>query len=289
VHYGAADGIFGNETLGTVRAFQQKEKLPPDGTVGKDTIRRLDELLYKAAVPPPPAPAPPPPLQTWEYTLGTNDPAVPTDPGAGAWKSKAPEASYFAMKVAILAALPGAAISIGDDAATHMMHYMRNTGLDYTIDLEGMVVEVPSGKDRYEHEVAQMQAFVEKLPLGNHFFTSRRPNLGTNPKEESRNWFFAIGSYVSWGKGVAKVGTGPSIRSYDVEFEYKFFDRYNWDKGKKVELAGITITDVFMGEFHRQGLAKEFNCYGSLKRKLAWKQGEAIAESQMHPGRGRGG
>jgi hypothetical protein len=74
-----------------------------------------------------------------------------------------------------------------------------------------------------------------------------------------------------------------------VDFEYKFFDRYNWDTGKKVELAGITITDVFMGEFHRQGLAKEFNCYGSFKRKLAWKQGEAIAESQMHASRGRGG
>jgi len=53
------------------------------------------------------------------------------------------------MKVAILAALPGAVISIGDDAATQMMHYMQNTGPDSTIDLEGMVVEVASGKDRY--------------------------------------------------------------------------------------------------------------------------------------------
>jgi hypothetical protein len=162
------------------------------------------------------------------------------------------------MKVAILGALPGAVITIGDDAATHMMHYMRSTGLDYTIDLEGMVAEVISAKDRYEHEVAQMQAFIEKLPVGSHSFTSRRPNLGTNSQEENRNWFFATGSYVSWGKGIAKVSEGPAIRSYEVDFEYKFFDRYNWDNGKKVELAGITITDAFMGEFHRQGLAREF-------------------------------
>jgi hypothetical protein len=50
-----------------------------------------------------------------------------------------------------------------------------------------------------------MQAFVEKLQVGSHLFTSRRLNLGTNPQEENRNWFFAIGSYVSWGKGAAKV------------------------------------------------------------------------------------
>jgi hypothetical protein len=87
----------------------------------------------------------------------------------------------------------------------------------------------------------------------------------------------------------SKLRYFPSGRLYEVDFEYRFFDRYNWDKGKSVTLAGITITDQFMGEFHRQGLAKEFNCFGSFKRRFTWKKGEAIARSQMHPSGGRGG
>ena len=35
--------------------------------------------------------------------------------------------------------------------------------------------------------------------------------------------------------------------------------------------AGITVTDKFMGEFHREGLTREFHCVGSLKRTFTWK------------------
>jgi hypothetical protein len=58
------------------------------------------------------------------------------------------------------------------------------------------------------------------------------------------------------------------------------FDRYNWDKGKSVEIAGITITDRFMGEFHRQGLAQEFDCMGSFKRRFTWTAGSSIPGGQ---------
>ncbi|MEA2700721.1 MAG: hypothetical protein QOI66_4992 [Myxococcales bacterium] len=74
---------------------------------------------------------------------------------------------------------------------------------------------------------------------------------------------------------------------YTVDFEYKFYDRYNWDAGKSVRLAGITITDKFMGEFHRQGLAQEYDCFGSFKRHLTWKKGEAIPPNQLEASGGR--
>ena len=57
--------------------------------------------------------------------------------------------------------------------------------------------------------------------------------------------------------------------------EYKFYDRYNWDMGKKVTILGVTVTDQFMGEFHRQGLAKEFDMRGSVKKTVTWKKGKA--------------
>jgi hypothetical protein len=47
------------------------------------------------------------------------------------------------------------------------------------------------------------------------------------------------------------------------------------------------VTDAFMGEFHRQGLAKEFDCYGSFKRHFSWKKGQAIPAQQLYPAGGR--
>jgi peptidoglycan hydrolase-like protein with peptidoglycan-binding domain len=41
---GKPDSIFGNETLATVKAFQGKNGLVPDGLVGRKTMGRLDEL-----------------------------------------------------------------------------------------------------------------------------------------------------------------------------------------------------------------------------------------------------
>ncbi len=80
-----------------------------------------------------------------------------------------------------------------------------------------------------------------------------------------------MGGYSPWGKGLATITKdGNSQRVYELDFEYKFFDRYNWDGGKSVTIFGQTITDAFMGRFHREGLAQEFNMYGSTERKVKW-------------------
>jgi hypothetical protein len=150
--------------------------------------------------------------------------------------------------------------------------------LKYPIDLEGMVSEVPSAYARYLDEVAQAQELVERLPVGKHTIHSRKAENGYNYQAESRNWFFAIGGYTKWGQGIATVKNGSE---YELEFEYKFYDRYNWDAGKSVTFAGITVTDKFMGEFHRQGQAKEFDCYGSFKRRFTWKKGGKLSKQQL--------
>jgi len=70
-------------------------------------------------------------------------------------------------------------------------------------------------------------------------------------------------------------------RSYRLDFEYMLYDRYNWDGGKQVKIGDIVVTDHFMGEFHRQGIAREFDCVGSLQRVFRWRQGEKIAGPQL--------
>jgi hypothetical protein len=77
------------------------------------------------------------------------------------------------------------------------------------------------------------------------------------------------------------------VSEHELEFEYRLYDRYNWDAGKSVTFAGITVKDVFMGEFHRQGLAKEFDCHGSIKRRFTWKKGAALPPQQLYAAGGR--
>lgn len=286
--HGVPDGDFGGETKRAVISYQTKKKLSPDGVAGKDTIGALDADMVKASAPLPPSPPAQPPLpSTPHYAVGSGDPPLSHDPGAGAWKSKPMEAGYIALKAAIIQALPTAYVVIGDDAVKHMVHYLNNTGKAYTIDLEDMVEDVPSARARYEDEVAQAQELVEKLPAGTHTIHSIKAENGYNYQSESRNWFFAIGGYTKWGQGTAVVRSVSGKLEYELAFEYKFYDRYNWDAGKSVTFAGITVTDRFMGEFHRQGLAREFDCYGSFKRRLTWNKGDKIPTQQLYARGGR--
>lgn len=194
---GKPDGIFGQESAQAMSDYQKSRKLKNvDGVVGRETMEALDKdmlaLAHPASLSPPvPVPAP----VDAEYTLGAADPPVSRDPGAGAWNSKPTEATYVGLKTAILNALPASVIVIGDDAAAHMLHYLLNSGRGYDIDLDGMVKDVPSAKQRYEREVAQAQSFVEKLTPGSYDITSLHAENGYNRKSENSNWFYAIGGY----------------------------------------------------------------------------------------------
>ena len=289
---GTPDGVFGDETVAAVRAFQTDHKLKPDGIAGHKTITTLDALLPAAGPfkppklpkPSPPAPTPPPlvvpkgtvptivpmPVSA-DFKIGSDDPRIIPDKGAGIWNSKPTEILMQVKKAGIIQVLGPAYVLIGDDAVKHMAHYLNNTGNPLTIDLEGMVAEVPSAKILFEREVQRIKLYVQQLPSGTFDVTSTHAVNGYNGKGESPNWFFAVGGYSVWTKGKATiVGTGPG-HECKLELEYKFYDRYNWDGGKHVYIAGIEITDEAMGEFHRQGIAKEYDEVGSFRRTLTWK------------------
>jgi hypothetical protein len=163
----------------------------------------LDGLLAKAA---PPLPIIAGPLSSpvnRNYQIGTLDPPVSHDRGAGIWGSKPAEASYIALKQGIIQILPEAVVFVGPDAAKHMAHYLiDNNGKSLIIDLEGMVQDVPSAKARFRREVSQMQTFVETLPLGSvNPFTSKNVEVGYNTQAESKNWFFCDRRVLELGEG----------------------------------------------------------------------------------------
>ena len=119
-------------------------------------------------------------------------------------------------------------------------------------------------------EFRQAQQFLRTLPFGRHRFASIFGEGGYNAQAENAEWYYATGGYTRWAKGEAIISESKIGRHYEVDFQYCMYDSYNWDGGKEVTILGTTITDEFMGEFHRQGLAREFECRGSIQRKLVW-------------------
>ncbi|WP_417196232.1 RHS repeat domain-containing protein [Akkermansia sp.] len=203
------------------------------------------------------------------YQIGTDDPIITPDAGAGAWNSKGWTTEMVALKGLILNTINVVWIRM-PDAANHLRHYLNSSGSDYTIRLQNMIDDVPNAKSLYEKELHTAQIFIETLSDGKYNVTSGSVSTGYNLKKENLNWFYAVGGYKAWGKGTVVVCKDE----YTLEFEYKFYDRYNWDGGKQVTILGHVVTDEFMGEFHRQGLAREFDMRGSVKKTVKWKKGQ---------------
>jgi hypothetical protein len=159
------------------------------------------------------------------YILGSTDPVLKADAGAGVWKSSKPSAEMWLKKQAVYAILPHAGNVIGFDAAVNMAHYLNNSGRDLTLNFEKMINDVAEEKRIYKDELARAMQFVQTLPVGIHNIASSSALNGYAEKEESWNWFFATGGYTLWGKGIAKVTTVNKELQYELDFEYKFYDR----------------------------------------------------------------
>jgi hypothetical protein len=83
-------------------------------------------------------------------------------------------------------------------------------------------------------------------------------------QSQSRDWFFAIGGFTYWYTAEVQVlpsEAGPP--QITMIFTLHIFDRYNWDQGKAVTIAGITVKDEQLGRLHRVGLAQEYDVNGT--------------------------
>lgn len=112
---GFPDGNYGQETRSTVLKFQEKSKIDRDGLAGKQTIDKLDKLLMSLL------PGSKPLIgkslsslfSAHDYKIGTDDPIVTPDPGAGPWNSKPKTMSAKVQRAAILDAIPASIVLIG--------------------------------------------------------------------------------------------------------------------------------------------------------------------------------
>ncbi len=314
---GSPDGIYGGETQAAVKRFQAANPpLVDDGVAGAKTLAVMDAKLPVSAQPapkppkpkpgpapkpqpqpqpqpkpkPPPAPLEPKPLRPPphdKFKLGTADPPLKPDAGAGAWNSEWPSLRTLAI-MAVLAdpvkatSFYGACMAaVGPNATRHLRHYLGNTGTQLTIPYNTMTKATERARYVLVTEILDMVDYIDQFPPGSWAITSKAPRFDDhtyNYRDETKDWYFAIGGYGVWTKATANVGPDGMI---EATVTVKFYDRYNWDGGKSVELAGITITDAFMAEFHRQGVAKEYDCVGQTSRALRWARGNPPGDGEI--------
>jgi hypothetical protein len=137
------------------------------------------------------------------------------------------------------------------------------------MDVYDMLDDSRSARDTYANELYEAKKFaatLAKKPNGDYDIDSRTLSQGEFSKSDNADWFYAIGRYASWGKGVAHV----KDCKVTLEFTYEFRKRYQFqvDQDKYVSILGLKITDAQMGELQEAGLAKDFDISGSADRTV---------------------
>ncbi|WP_422960177.1 hypothetical protein [Undibacterium sp. Xuan67W] len=216
-----------------------------------------------------------------DYVIGKSAPRISPDPGSGQWCSETQTANFLVYKRALEMAMDTHAVdvTIGVDAVKHMRHYMNNTGNDYMLDMADLLKKSSQLKQKYEADLALAKTFVKNLADGEYDITSQKLGHGYFYKSQDINLFFAIGGYSFWGQGKVNISSQKGITTYVLDFEFHFYDRYNWDGGKSVTIAGIQITDAFMQKFHRQCYAKEFDVRGLFKQTMSWTENKTAEKN----------
>jgi hypothetical protein len=179
-----------------------------------------------------------------------------------------------------------AAESMGlTNAARHMRHYLGNTGNPLTVDVNNMMRDVPDLATAYSEQLAlatkaanKKIAAMGKITKAQSFeVTGERMSDVYCDKEISKDWFFAIGGFTYW---YTANGTVVPMRNGKVQVQTIYtlhvYDRYNWDQGKAVDIAAITVKDEQLGRLHRVGLAREYEINGtSNPRRIDWNYGSS--------------
>ncbi len=225
-----------------------------------------------------------------DYIVSRSPPPAGADKGAGAWCSAPQTAELLVYKRALQFALDTRTLdlSIGPDAVAHMRHFLNNTGNDYHLDMPSLMGKSAQLRKHADDELAQAKAFSQTLPAGRHFINSSKRGHGYFRQRDDSNLFFAIGGYAFWGQGQVLVTADSDFRSYVLDFEFHFYDRYNWDSGKAVAIAGIKVTDDFMQTFHKQCYAREFDIKGHFTQRVTWdSRGASSAHPELNAKAGR--
>jgi hypothetical protein len=209
-----------------------------------------------------------------DYVLGDQPPMLTPDKGSGPWCAAPQTFEYAAYKRAISVAmgLQQVELKVGPQAIAHMRHYLGNTGQDLKVDMGALMAKSHKLRALHDAELLAARRFAETLQPGLHAITSSKTSGGYFRLSDEPHLFYAIGGYVYWGQGRVNVTTEASLRRYRLDFEFHFFDRYNWDKGKTTPLTDtFKIKDDLLQELHKRCYAREYDVRGVSRQQVAWE------------------
>jgi hypothetical protein len=114
-------------------------------------------------------------------------------------------------------------------------------------------------------------SYAEQLARDDQWvYIAQTGEVGTSAS--TRNWFFALGGYGTWGRGrVFKCKGKPE---YTMELELNLNDFYDWERYSLAK--GGLVTDGEMSELHHSKLdiAEEYRVKGKITVSVKWTHGQ---------------
>lgn len=219
------------------------------------------------------------------YILGREDPKHTADAGSGPWCSVGHFSNEFYYYKYYLERMIDGNLYLKyryPFAQSNLKHYLGNTGEDLYVNLADMMQKSAQLKNNYMKELKSAKLFCQTLSPGEHYFTSshvsRDDFITSNP-----DLFYAIGGYQYWGKGKVIIcenshksvlTNSDRLCDYYLQFQFMFFDRYNWNVNSTksgIRLDNVLpVSDIFMGRFHQECLAREYNIFGTIETEVKW-------------------
>ena len=191
----------------------------------------------------------------------------PPGPGAGEWNSEPARFDNVALarSAKIYLASRDAKNRYGVEAAGTFLQYFENDGKDYHIVLSRLLADVPRVQSLYDELLVQLKNEALTQGEGKTLFTLKDAKVSTIDRAESENWYLAVAGFSYWISGDVDIDANGQISG---RVTLGFWDRYDWDPGVVIPIptpfGQINVDQDRVGEFHRQGLAKEYDSVGSL-------------------------
>jgi hypothetical protein len=212
------------------------------------------------AIPGPPADPPKP---------ADGDGIGPYDSKDAGWRDRLSKAKFFT--------IAAAAGEIGlTNAERGMRHYLGNSGDTLNVAPGPMMKDLDKFRDAAQalaqNEATKAYKAISKAS-GSKAFSSKWSTYYAT-KEQSWDWFYAIGGFSYSVTGVVTKSSGGGSLKYKIHI----FDRYNWDAGKSVDIGPFHFEDRELGELHLKGLAREYVVRGSsqVNEVKSFKPGTVI-------------
>ncbi|MEY4583408.1 MAG: hypothetical protein RL701_8111 [Pseudomonadota bacterium] len=174
------------------------------------------------------------------------------------------------------------------DGVAGYRHYLEGNGARRAFSYERYVISDAAGQATLRNAILDFQDAVIELAIANPKLTrfsvtgpaipcgSKDTNqfpyiVNHFPYPATENWQKAIGAHVIWLSGTVEIEqrkTAYDETIFTTMMELQAEDRYNFNPGD-ADMA-TAIPDDDNGRFEVTGLAKQYDSYSSLRRRLQW-------------------